>query len=107
MIREQLDVCRMRLHHSSIPGRSVSQAISLPGPQTIDESLNVDDGEREAVCLPREINAVAILMDDRKGRAEATRCGLRVAGTIGILEAAGRLGLRLLVSARGRAPVLK
>jgi predicted nucleic acid-binding protein len=32
-------------------------------------------------------------MDDRKGRAEALRCGLRVAGTIGILEAAGQRGL--------------
>jgi predicted nucleic acid-binding protein len=32
-------------------------------------------------------------MDDRKGRAEALRCGLRVAGTIGLLEAAGRRGL--------------
>jgi predicted nucleic acid-binding protein len=29
-------------------------------------------------------------MDDRKGRAEALRCGLRVAGTIGLLEAAGK-----------------
>jgi predicted nucleic acid-binding protein len=32
-------------------------------------------------------------MDDRKGRAEAIRRGLRVAGTIGLLEAAGRRGL--------------
>ena len=35
----------------------------------------------------------AILIDDRKGRTEAVRCGLRVAGTIGLLELAARRGL--------------
>jgi predicted nucleic acid-binding protein len=60
---------------------------------TTDQSLNVDEGEREAISLAREVNAKAILIDDRKGRAEAIRCGLRVAGTIGLLEAAGRSGL--------------
>lgn len=49
--------------------------------------------EREAICLAGEIKAVAVLMDDRKGRAEAIRCDLRVAGTIGILEAASKRGL--------------
>ena len=58
----------------------------------MDNSLNVDEGEKEAICLAREIRAVAILLDDRKGRAEAVRCGLRVAGTIGLLEAAARRG---------------
>jgi predicted nucleic acid-binding protein len=55
-----------------------------------NKTLNVDDGEREAICLAREVNAVAILMDDKKRRAEAVRCGLRVAGTIGLLEAAAQ-----------------
>jgi predicted nucleic acid-binding protein len=67
--------------------------IRVQAPTTVDASLNVDDGEKEAICLAREVKAVAILMDDRKGRAEAIRCGLRVAGTIGLLEAAGRRGL--------------
>ena len=55
--------------------------------------MNVDEGEKEAICLAREVKAVAILMDDRKGRAEAVRCGLRVAGTIGLLQAAAGRGL--------------
>ncbi len=50
----------------------------------------MDEGEQEAICLAGEVKAVAILMDDRKGRAEAVRCGLRVVGTVGLLEAAGR-----------------
>jgi predicted nucleic acid-binding protein len=41
----------------------------------------------------REVNAAVILIDDRKGRREAARCGFRVAGTIGVLEAAGQRGL--------------
>ncbi|MDB6110319.1 MAG: hypothetical protein JWR69_2069 [Pedosphaera sp.] len=59
----------------------------------MDDSLNVDQGEKEAICLAREVKAVALLIDDRKGRAEALRCGLRVAGTIGLLEAAASRGL--------------
>lgn len=39
------------------------------------------------------MNASALLIDDRKGRAEALRCGLRVTGTIGLLEAAAERGL--------------
>lgn len=53
----------------------------------------MDQGEKEAICLAREVRAVAILMDDRRGRAEAVRCGLRVAGTLGLVEAAAARGL--------------
>jgi predicted nucleic acid-binding protein len=53
----------------------------------------VDDGEKEAICLAREVKAAAILMDDRKGRIEAVRCGLRVTGTVGLLEAAAQRSL--------------
>ncbi len=67
--------------------------IRVRAPTVVDQSLNVDEGEKEAICLAREVQAVAILMDDRKGRAEAIRCGLRVAGTIGLLEAAAQRGL--------------
>ena len=87
------------LQHERTPLRVRAWANSLPSwikvqaPSTTDESLNVDEGEREAICLALEVKAVAVLMDDRKGRAEALRCGLRVAGTIGLLEAAGKRGL--------------
>ena len=37
-----------------------------------------------------EINAAAILMDDRAGCRAATRCGLAVIGTVGLLEQAAR-----------------
>jgi len=87
------------LQHAMTPPRVCMWTQKLPpwirvqAPTTVDASLNVDEGEKEAICLAREVKAVAILMDDRKGRAEEIRCGLRVAGTIGLLEAAGRRGL--------------
>jgi len=87
------------LQHQRTPQRVRAWAQSLPAwvkvraPAVLDDSLNVDEGEKEAICLAREVKAVAILMDDRKGRAEAVRCGLRVAGTIGLLEVAAGRGL--------------
>ena len=87
------------LQHPRTPARVRAWAGSLPpwvkvqAPAVLDDSLNVDQGEKEAICLAREVQAVAILMDDRKGRAEAVRCGLRVAGTLGLLEAAAARGL--------------
>lgn len=81
------------------PARVRAWATALPvwikvqAPAVLDDSLKVDQGEREAICLAREVNAVAILIDDRKGRTEALRYGLRVAGTIGLLELAAKRGL--------------
>jgi len=87
------------LQHERTPPLVRAWAQSLPNwikvqaPAVLDATLNVDEGEREAICLAREIKAVVILIDDRKGRAEAVRCGLRVTGTIGLLEAAAGRGL--------------
>lgn len=67
--------------------------MKVQAPTTVDQELNVDQGEREAISLAREIHAIAILIDDKKGRTVAGRCGLRTVGTIGILEAAGHRGL--------------
>jgi predicted nucleic acid-binding protein len=67
------------LQHQKTPPRVRAWAQSLPAwvkvqsPTVLDNSLNVDEGEKEAICLAREVKAIAILMDDRKGRAEAVR----------------------------------
>jgi predicted nucleic acid-binding protein len=87
------------LQHSRTPPAVRAWAQSLPpwarvqAPAQLDASLDVDEGEREAISLAREVQAAAVLMDDRKGRAEAVRIGLRVTGTIGLLEAAAARGL--------------
>jgi uncharacterized protein len=54
------------LQHQRTPPRVRAWAQALPAwikvqaPSTIDLSLNVDQGEREAICLAREIKAAAI-----------------------------------------------
>jgi predicted nucleic acid-binding protein len=59
----------------------------------LDPALDLDAGEREAICLAEELHAAAVLMDEKKGRAIARQRGLAVVGTIGILEKAASLQL--------------
>jgi predicted nucleic acid-binding protein len=50
-------------------------------------------GEREAIQLADEQHADLLLIDERKGRPEAKRRGLRTTGTLGVLLSARELGL--------------
>jgi predicted nucleic acid-binding protein len=49
-------------------------------------------GERDAIQLAQELKADAILLEEDKPRAQAAKLGLRVVGTIGILELAANQG---------------
>jgi predicted nucleic acid-binding protein len=92
-------VVHRELQHAKTPLRVRQWAQSLPAwvkviaPRMVDQSLNLDEGEKEAICLAQEVNALVILIDDRRGRTEAARFGLWVVGTIGLLEAAAQRGL--------------
>jgi predicted nucleic acid-binding protein len=96
------------LQQPNTPDRVQEWVSSLPpwvtvqAPKTIDVTLNIDAGELEAICLAREINAAAVLMDDRAGRNAAGRCGVAVIGTIGLLEQAAVRGLLDLPAALER-----
>jgi len=48
----------------------------------------LDLGERAAIALATRFRADLILVDETEGRAEATRRGFRVTGTLGVLHAA-------------------
>lgn len=50
-------------------------------------------GEQEAISLALELRADLLLADDKGARMAARRLGLKVVGTIGILEAAAARGL--------------
>jgi uncharacterized protein len=48
-------------------------------------SLELDDGEREAIALALETGEQQILLDEREARQVSQRFGLQVIGTLGIL----------------------
>jgi predicted nucleic acid-binding protein len=73
--------------------QSLPAWVSIQTPREVSLDLNIDAGELEAICLAREIGAVAILMDDHAGRVAALKCGVVVIGTIGLLERAAAGGL--------------
>lgn len=57
----------------------------------------LDPGETEAIALSLELHADLLLIDERKGRAEAARRGLKITGLLGVLLEAKAMGLIALV----------
>jgi len=60
-------------------------------------NLELDRGEAEALALALELKAELLLIDERKGRAIATRLGLVHIGLLGALVEAKQRGLILAV----------
>lgn len=56
-------------------------------------SSKIDPGEREAIALASEFASPLLLIDDREGRRVAEEVGIRVVGTLGLLDRADAAGL--------------
>jgi uncharacterized protein len=63
----------------------------------LERDLKLDSGEANAIVLALELQATQLLMDERKGRNEAKRLGLKITGILGILLAAKQGGLIISV----------
>jgi len=66
--------------------------LEIQNPKSSPSDLALGKGERDAICLASELDAVCLL-DDRKARREAERMGVRVTGLLGILAEARDRGL--------------
>lgn len=53
----------------------------------------LDLGESEAIALAMEVHADVVLIDEQAGRQEAVHRGLKVAGTLSVLDEAEQAGL--------------
>lgn len=82
-VRDWIAVCPVWLEVQDVPPGEPEDA-SLKG---------IDAGERAAIQLASALHADLLLMDDRKGVFAAERKGLRVTGTLGVLDLAADRGL--------------
>lgn len=95
---------RDELRHARVPIEVRDWAANAPNwlvvrsPTRVDEALDVDPGEAEAISLGLELGADLLLIDDRKGRNAANARGLATAGTLAVLELAAERGLIQLQS---------
>ncbi|MFQ3679296.1 MAG: DUF3368 domain-containing protein [Pseudanabaenaceae cyanobacterium] len=65
--------------------------------QQLQIERRLDPGESEAIALALAIGAELLLIDERRGRAEADRRGLKITGLLGILVEAKQKKLLVAV----------
>lgn len=67
--------------------------LEIADTQGLDPIAGLHKGEAAAIILAASLHADLLLMDDRRGVRAAERQGLRVTGTLGVLDLAAERGL--------------
>lgn len=67
--------------------------VKIEAATLIDQTIMLGAGECEAISLAKEVSADLVLIDDRKARQAALDRGIKVAGTINVLENGAQRGL--------------
>jgi predicted nucleic acid-binding protein len=89
----------IELKHPAAPGPVRGWAVQPPGwlevlaPKNSVSVPQLDLGESEAIALATEMDADVLIVDEQAARQEAARRGLRVAGTLSVLDDADQAGL--------------
>lgn len=85
------------LEVQSVSWLEVRQIRDLGTVEQLQKDGRLDPGESEAIALTLELDADLLLIDERRGRAEANRRGLKITGLLGILVEAKHQNLILAV----------
>jgi predicted nucleic acid-binding protein len=67
--------------------------LEVLSPKSTVALAQLDLGESQAIALASELGTGVVLIDELAGRLEATRRGLKVAGTLSVLDDADQAGM--------------
>ncbi|MEW6499477.1 MAG: DUF3368 domain-containing protein [Cyanobacteriota bacterium] len=85
------------LEVQAAPWLEVRKIVNRNAVERLQREVRLDPGESEAIALALELSADLLLIDERRGRAEADRLGLRITGLLGILVEAKHQNLIVAV----------
>lgn len=88
-VRDELSKCHPQLFTEIQPEASpilqVRKASDSKRVEALQKRAKLDLGESEAIILALELKTELLLIDERRGRAEAQRLGIRITGLLGVL----------------------